>query len=229
LAVPELIMADRVPADLRRAVAESCTPVHPLADPVRRAWALAPCALLLGVIVMAVWGLRGDYREVGVWRLWGASSVQIVLAIAVAAAVAAESMPGRLRPMTAHLILAGAAVVLFLAATLLTNAASHTVVPAPFKAPYFWICLTHPLLLGLPALAVLGIMAGRGLTSRPLVSGALAGLSAGLVSDASWRLYCHVSDPGHVLVAHAGAIVALTAIGVAGGWMRRERSTSERA
>jgi hypothetical protein len=221
-------VADRVPGELRRAVAETCAPVHPLEAPARRAWALAPWALLLGVIVLTVWGLRGDYREVGVWRLWGASLLQIVVAIVIAAAVTAESMPGRLRPMTAHMILAGAAVALFLAATLLTNAASHTVVPEPFKAPYFWICLTHPLLLGLPALAVLGIMAGRGLTSRPLVAGALAGLGAGLVSDASWRLYCHVSDPGHVLVAHAGAIAALTAVGVAGGWMRRKRFTSGR-
>ena len=210
-------MAERVPAALRRAVAETCTPVRPLAAPARRATALVPWALLLGVVVLAVWGLRADYNHVGVWRLWGASAVQMVLAIAIASAAIAESVPGRLRSVTANLTLAGLAVAVVATTTLLTYAASGTVVPPAFAARFFWICLTHPLLLGLPALAVLGIMAARGLTSRPIVAGALAGLGAGLVSDASWRLYCHVSDPGHVLVAHAGAIVALTAIGAAGG------------
>jgi hypothetical protein len=219
-------MTDRVPAALRRAVAETCAPVNPLAAPGRRAMALVPWALLLGVVVLAVWGLRGDYTEVGVWRLWGASAVQMVLAIAIASAAIAESVPGQLRAFAAHLALAGAAVAAVSATTLVTFAASGTVVPAALAARYFWICLTHPLLLGLPALAVLGIMAGRGLTSRPIVAGALAGLGAGLVSDASWRLYCHVSDPGHVLVAHAGAILALAAIGVAGGWRRMRRVTS---
>ena len=213
-------MADRVPAALRRAVAETCAPVSPLAAPARRATALVPWALLLAVVVLAVWGLRADFSEVGVWRLWGASAVQLVLAIAIASAAIAESVPGRLRSVAAHLTLAGAAAAVVSATTLLTFAASGTVVPAAFSARYFWICLTHPLLLGLPALAVLGIMAERGLTSRPVVAGALAGLGAGLVSDASWRLYCHVSDPGHVLAAHAGAVVALTAIGVVGGWRR---------
>ena len=222
-------MAERVPAALRRAVAETCTPVRPLVAPARRATALIPWALLLGVVVLAVWGLRADYNQVGVWRLWGASAVQMVLAIAIASAAIAESVPGRLPSVTANLTLAGAAVAVVCTTTLLTYAASGTVVPAAFAGRYFWICLTHPLLLGLPALAVLGIMAARGLTSRPIVAGALAGLGAGLVSDASWRLYCHVSDPGHVLVAHAGAIVALTAIGVAGGLRRRGGSTSGRA
>ena len=221
-------MAERVPAALQRAVAETCTPVRPLAAPARRATALIPWALLLGVVVLAVWGLRADYNDVGVWRLWGASVVQMVLAIAIASAAIAESVPGRLRSVTANLTLAGAAVAVVSTTTLLTYAASGTVVPPAFAARFFWICLTHPLLLGLPALAVLGIMASRGLTSRPIVAGALAGLGAGLVSDASWRLYCHVSDPGHVLVAHAGAIVALTAIGAAGGWKRRGRSASGR-
>ena len=146
-------MAERVPAALRRAVAETCSPVRPLAAPARRATALVPWALLLGVVVLAVWGLRVDYNHVGVWRLWGASVVQIVLAIAIASAVIAESVPGRLQSVSANLTLAGLAVAVVATTTLLTNAASGTVVPPAFAARFFWICLTHPLLLGLPALA----------------------------------------------------------------------------
>ena len=145
-------MAERVPAALQRAVAETCTPVRPLAAPARRATALVPWALLLGVVVLAVWGLRADYNQVGVWRLWGASAVQIVLAIAIASAAIAESVPGRLRSVTANLTLAGLAVAVVATTTLLTYAASGTVVPPAFAARFFWICLTHPLLLGLAGL-----------------------------------------------------------------------------
>ena len=84
-------------------------------------------------------------------------------------------------------------------------------------ARYFSICVSRPFLLGLPALAIVGVLVWRGLASRRVLAGALAGLGAGLVSDASWRLYCHVSDPGHVLLAHAGAIAAQAAVGAAAG------------
>jgi hypothetical protein len=35
------------------------------------------------------------------------------------------------------------------------------------------------------------------------------------MSDAGWRLYCHFSDPAHVLGAHAFAVVLLAAAGAA--------------
>ncbi len=146
-------MAERAPAALRRAVAETCAPVRPLAAPARRATALAPWAMLLAVVVLAVWGLRGDYSDVGVWRLWGASAVQLVLAIAIASAAIAESVPGRFRSVAAHLTLAGAAVAVVAATTLLTFAASGTAVPAAFCGALF---------LDLPHAPVAARVAGPG-------------------------------------------------------------------
>jgi hypothetical protein len=52
---------------------------------------------------------------------------------------------------------------------------------------------------------------------RPAITGALAGLGAGLFADSSWRLYCEVSDPAHVLTAHLGAVAVVTLAGTAAG------------
>jgi hypothetical protein len=49
----------------------------------------------------------------------------------------------------------------------------------------------------------------------------MAGLGSGLLADSGWRLYCEVSDPVHVLTSHAGAIVALTLLGLLAGVLVR--------
>lgn len=207
----------RLPPALRRELERTGRPVRPLAPPSRRVLAILPCAIALLVLVPIVWGLRTDRDAIGIWRLWGASLVQLVLAVAVSATAIAESIPGRLPARRTIAAISAAAVAIFLGTTLVTFAASATVVPTAHASLYFWICVSHPFALGLPALLVLGFLAARGLTSRPALVGGLAGLGAGLISDASWRLYCHVSDPGHVLVAHAGALAALTLLGAALG------------
>jgi hypothetical protein len=202
---------------LRERVERDLAPVRPLAPPWRRAAMLLPWAAMLLLAVPVVWGLRGDRDTIGLWRLWGISMLQIALALGVAGTAVVESIPGHLRSRWTVLSIAALGLAAFLATTMVTFAASATFVPASFGARFFWICLSRPFLLGLPALAIVGILVWRGLASRPGLTGALAGLGAGLVSDASWRLYCHVSDPGHVLVAHAGAIAALAAVGAAAG------------
>jgi hypothetical protein len=57
------------------------------------------------------------------------------------------------------------------------------------------------------------LMAGRAFPTRPAVAGALCGMSAGILSDAGWRLSCWFSEPAHIIGAHALAILALTAAG----------------
>jgi hypothetical protein len=53
----------------------------------------------------------------------------------------------------------------------------------------------------------------RLLPGRPAIAGALCGLGAGLLTDAGVRLFCWVTEPLHVLVAHGGAIAALVVLG----------------
>jgi hypothetical protein len=57
------------------------------------------------------------------------------------------------------------------------------------------------------------ILAVRAWPTRPAVTGWLAGLGAGLMADAGWRLFCHFSEPSHVLAAHLGGVLAAGAVG----------------
>ena len=219
-------MTDRAPDSLRAAIGAGVR-VTPLPSPARRATRrLVPAALIVLALVLAIWGLRADYDAVGPWRLWLASLAQVAVAIAVARVALAESIPGQRPPVRTHIAMAAVAVFFVVALTEATFAASRTFVPAAWTSRFFWICFTHPVALGLPVLVLLAVMLRRGLISRPALAGALAGLAAGLVSDAGWRLYCHVSDPAHVLVAHAGAVLALSTAGMGAGYFFRKGSTS---
>lgn len=68
--------------------------------------------------------------------------------------------------------------------------------------------------MGLPLLALTVFLVFRAYPTRPGVTGALAGLGAGLLADGSWRTYCEVSDPAHVLTTHFASVALLTLAGV---------------
>jgi hypothetical protein len=207
-------MADpNLPEPLRHAVARTLVPVRPLLSPARRAALFLPLALALLASVPLSWTLRLDATTIGPLRLWGGSLAQVAVGILVLAAALGESIPGRLpapRSLAARAAL-GATIVLTL--TAVTFLASPTHVPAQAVRRFFIVCLTRSVALGLLPLATSIVLLQRGLLTRPVVAGALAGLGAGLLADAGWRLACEVSDPAHVLTAHAGAIVLLAGIG----------------
>ena len=56
-------------------------------------------------------------------------------------------------------------------------------------------------------------LAARALPARPWLAGAIYGLGAGLIADSGTRLFCWVSEPAHVLVAHGGSILSLAVLG----------------
>ncbi len=206
-------MAEPLPSGLREEVARTLKPVHPLASPARRALLLTPVAGLLLVFVPLKWSLRGDASDVGLVHLWSGSLLQVLVGLVVLAVALSESVPGRL---AAPRRLLGAALLglAFMAAlTAATFQASPAHVPPPLARAYAHICFTRPFMLGLFPLAIALLLIARGLVTRPMVAGALAGLGAGLLTDASWRLFCEVSDPAHVLTAHAAAVAELALVG----------------
>jgi hypothetical protein len=215
----------RAPDSLKAALAAGDC-VRPLSSPARRAIWIAPAAVAVMAIVLAWWGLRADHTAVGPWRLWLASLLQVALAVMLSRFTLAESIPGQHPSLRSHVVVAFAAVLFVVLLTEATFAVSRTFVPAAWAPRFFWICFTRPIVLGLPVLLLIGVMLRHGLLSRPALAGALAGLAAGLASDAAWRLYCHVSDPTHVLAAHVGAILSLSATGMLAGYFLRNGSTS---
>jgi hypothetical protein len=89
------------------------------------------------------------------------------------------------------------------------------------------MCLAGSLASSLPLVALGSVLAARAFPTRPAVTGALLGLGAGLIADAGWRLFCHFSEPAHVLSAHMGAVLMSMLIGswLAGAICRVQRKS----
>jgi hypothetical protein len=180
-----------------------------------RALAPALAGLVLLAMVPVVYGLRFDRGAVGAVLLWGGSVLQVAMGLWLVARALAETIPGRLSGSGALVRDLSIGLLAMVALTVLTFAASPTHVPGAGGARYFEVCLTRSAMLGLLPLAVCAALLARGILMRPAATGALAGLGAGLFADSSWRLYCEVSDPAHVLTAHLGAVALVTVAGIA--------------
>ena len=76
------------------------------------------------------------------------------------------------------------------------------------------LCFAGSAATALPVIALASVLASRAYPVRPAVAGALIGLGAGLMADAGWRVFCHFTEPSHVLSAHLLAIVMSTLVGV---------------
>jgi hypothetical protein len=182
---------------------------------MRRALLLVPIGLLLIAAQPLYYGLRGDAPALGWLRLWGLSIAQSGLGVVLIAAALRDAVPGRRVPRVPALLMLG--ILASLGITFVTWTRSGTLVP-PGRIGLFWtICFTRPILIGLPVALVGLALAWRAYPTRPALVGALVGLGAGLMTDAGWRTFCHVSDPTHVLSAHLAAVVALSALGAIAG------------
>jgi hypothetical protein len=215
--------------DVRAEIARTLTPVTPLAAPGRRALLFLALGAVWLVLVPLAWGVREDAPVLGVSRLWLLSLLQLGAAGVVFRRALTEAVPGRLSDPRRVALLAGLGAILMLAVTALTFLTSATHVPPLREARYLYTCATRTFALGVPALVVAGWLLRRGLTTRPVVAGALAGLGSGLLADSAWRIYCEVSDPYHVLTAHAAGIAALCAVGALAGMLLGRTQASARA
>lgn len=197
----------------RDEIAASTTPVRPLPAASRRVWMLVPFGLLLAITAPMLNGHRGDLAAYSPLLTWGVTSVQSLLGLALLALGFREAVPGRNLSLRSIAIASGLTLVLVFGVTVLTNAASATVVP-PGRAWQYWgECVIWPAAAGAPFMIVATLLATRAFPTRPAIAGALCGLSAGLLSDAGWRLSCWISDPVHALGSHGVAIFCLTAAG----------------
>jgi hypothetical protein len=77
------------------------------------------------------------------------------------------------------------------------------------------LCLSGSAATALPIVALANVLAARAYPTRPLLIGVLSGLGAGLMADAGWRIFCHFSEPAHVLAAHLGGVVVSALAGAA--------------
>jgi hypothetical protein len=206
--------SEPVPAALRERIAHDLRPVRPLRSPGRRALVLLPLGLALIICIPALWGLRSNLALLGSGAAWGLSAVQSFAGLLLVGVALREAVPGReLSPLSIAAVVT-AAVAVFVGQTLVTQSIAPYLAPPGVFARYLWECFWMSSATSFVPLAAAGWLAARALPTRPAVAGALYGLGAGLMNDAGVRLFCQVSSPAHVILAHGGAILFLVAAGM---------------
>ena len=196
----------QIPEGLKARLAADYQPVTRLAPPAARVFGLLPLAALALFAAPAVFEVRGDAARLGFGGTWGVSAVQIVVGLSLSVAALREAVPGRAWSNAAIALWLG----LPLAFLMLVMLASWEMSPMLVRRQWWLIgaaCFGGSLASGLPAVALASVLAARAYPTRPAVAGALLGLGAGLMADAGWRLFCHFSEPAHVLSAHVGAVL----------------------
>ncbi len=201
------------PAELRAHIAADYAAVRPLPSPLLRALWVAPFALLALLAAPAFFNVRSDAAQLG-WRtLWGASLLQFGIGFVLIAAALRESIPGRAWTSGQLLLWIAGPLLTLIVLTLSTAAVSEI----PLGARVWWrvgaMCLAGSAAMALPIVALANVLAARAYPTRPLITGLLVGLGAGLMADAGWRIFCHFGEPAHVLSAHLGGVIVAAASG----------------
>lgn len=211
------------PPALRQLVAGDLQPVRPLRKPWIRASATLPCAFLLLIAAPVIFGLREDAERLGWVLTWGMSSLQIGIGMRLVALALRESVPGQALPrgvLGTALGLALGSVVVVTFATWIVSPIHITTESVAYVSVF---CFVHTLVASVPVVVLVGILVARAFPLRPHIAGALSGAAGGVLSDAGWRLFCHYSDPLHVLPTHLGAVMTATLLGVLCGLVFRRR------
>ena len=202
----------QIPETLRAQLAADYQPVRPLASPLARMLWLLPIAVLTTAAAPLVFDIRADAIRLGWLGLWGASSLQVLIGLALIVAALREAVPGRGWNPTA----AALWITLPLALVLLVTLNSWEASPLLVRGGWWLVgvlCLGGSLASALPVVTLASVLAARAYPTRPALAGALLGLGAGLMADAGWRVFCHFSEPAHVLSAHVGAVLMSMLVG----------------
>lgn len=205
--------ASSLPGDLRARLAADYQPVRALRSPWSRALWILPLALVSLFAAPVAFNVRSSVPNLGWLGVWGLSIAQAVIGLLVVGAALRESVPGRGWSVGAITLWLMAPIVAVVAVTLVSWEASPVVLRGEW-----WriggVCFAGSAATALPVVALASILAARAYPTRPAVAGALLGLGAGLIADAGWRIFCHFSEPSHVLSAHLAAVLMSTLIGV---------------
>jgi hypothetical protein len=201
-----------MPADLRARLETDYQPVRALRSPLSRAFWVLPIALVALFAAPIAFNVRPDAANLGWSGVWGLSLIQSVLGLAVVVAALRESVPGRGWSRGAIALWLAMPIAMVIAITLFSWNAS----PVLLRREWWLIggvCFAGSAATALPVVALAAILASRAYPTRPAIAGLLLGLGAGLIADAGWRIFCHFSEPSHVLSAHLAAVMMSALIG----------------
>ena len=195
-----------VPSELRARLAADYHPVRALRAPWARALLVLPFAIIALLAAPLVFDIRQDATRLGWAALWGFSLLQSATGLMVVAAALRESVPGRGWGRGAIALWLAIPIAAIVGVTIV----SWQVSPAVVRRGWWMVwslCFSGSAATALPVVALGSVLAARAYPMRPALAGALIGLGAGLMADAGWRIFCHFSEPAHVLSAHLAAVV----------------------
>ena len=191
-------------------------PVTPLRRPYERALILLILALGVGAVVLMITRLRTDIGTASPAVTYGPAILEL-LAGGVAFLLAMRwSVPGEGGVTLRSKVYLGIGLALSLAAAL---AAPHFVAPGHpsldvgCSASKGLPCLGWQICIGFPVLLVAIWLVFRGSAAASSLAGALAGLGAGLVTDAAIHLICGAADLAHTVPWHFGGVALMVATG----------------
>ena len=165
------------------------------------------------------WGPQPDWAAPAFALTVALSVIQWIAGAVILGLALREAVPGRSAGRAAGVAVLGGVLVLLALNLAAKDAVAAAVVPSGREWRFWAICLRGPVLLASPVLILAGLFTARAFPVRPVWAGALAGLAAGVLIDAGWRLGCFVTEPGHVVAAHWLAIAVSSVIGGAVVWL----------
>lgn len=141
--------------------------------------------------------------------------MQLAVGFALIGAALRESIPGRSWRAGAIGLWIVTPIVLGIAVTLASWEASPVILQRAWWMVWV-LCLSGSAATALPLVALASVLVARAYPTRPGIAGFLLGLGAGVIADAGWRMFCHFSEPAHVLSAH---LVGVAVAAVSGWWL----------
>lgn len=210
---------------LRSRVAEDLAPVRPYRWASRLVAAIVLVALG-AILLLWMWlGPREDIERLGGFGAWGLSIFQISCAGGLLSLALAQSLPGRWASFGRIVGLGALTFSVHGWISGWTHVASPVWPSTGSEIRLALFCLAAELTLALPLISWSLWLLRQGMPFRPAMLGAIAGLGAGLVGDAVWRLFCPYSSPGHVISSHSLPILLLAGAGALAGllWDRRRQ------
>ncbi len=195
---------------------EQSLPVRPLRSPLERAILLAVLSLGIGAIALAATSLRADLDQVSWAVAYGPALFELLAGAGLFWLAMRWSVPGSGARYDRSSVVLATAVGLALAAALAAPhlvPEDHTAVCAGGALGAGLSCTGWQLVIAIPVFLVSLAFILRGAAVSSTLAGALAGLGAGLLSDAAVHLHCPSVDPSHTVTWHLGAVALLTALG----------------
>jgi len=214
-------MASKTPSlsDMHRAaILGDMTPVRPLLPPWKRLALVAP--IIIGVLAMPfIYQQLRETGDIGVLLSWVPVAVQVFLATGLLVIALREGVPGWRVSTGIIFAMVLAAYSLQILVNLLIFMQTPVNAGATGVLETWMSCFRVESLIGIPILVLVAWLVSRALPCRPLLAGFLAGTGAGIAAEASWRMICPNSDPGHVLLGHTGGIFILGLTGFLLGYV----------